>query len=459
MAKKPITSRLLIKITLWLVRHRQKSFMLFSVIDAICQQLLRFWRRGPYPRLRQDGYFMLRALLFSSLRVRISEKTLQCLAQNIMSGTNKISSGAPGFLVLSPGKRCNLRCPDCYANSASENNILDFAVLNRIVTEAKEFWGVRFFVISGGEPFIYRSQGKGILDLAKAHPDSLFLVYTNGTLITEAVAKELAALANITPAISVEGMQKNTDARRGNGTFEKILQAMANLRAAQVPFGLSLTATRYNIPEILSDHFLDFFFNQQDAAYAWLFHYMPMGRNPNPDAMPTPEQRIWLWQRTWQIIKEKKIMIADFWNHGTVSQGCLSAGRSGGYFHIDWNGDITPCVFFPYASANINEIYQNGGNLNDVLATPLFRSIRQWQEDYGYQKRVLTDETDWLRPCPIRDHYEAAYRIIKQCNPKTTDSSPQGALTDWNYYNQMADYSQKLQKTINKIWQEEYLSN
>lgn len=459
MAKKPITSRLLVKMTMWVVHHRQKSFILFSVADSIAQQLLRFLKSNPYLRLRQDGYFMLRALLFSSLRSRISEKTLQFLIQNLMSDNYQIKAGAPGFLVLSPGKMCNLHCPDCYANSANENNILDFAVLNRIVAEAKEFWEIRFFVISGGEPFIYRSQGKGIIDLAKTHKDSLFLVYTNGTLINEAVARELSLLANLTPAISVEGMQQKTDERRGKGTFDKIRQAMANLRQNQVPFGLSITATRYNIPEILSDDFIDFFFYQQGATYAWLFHYMPMGRNPNPDAMPTPEQRVWLWHRTWQIIKERKIMIADFWNHGTVSQGCLSAGRSGGYFHIDWNGDVMPCVFFPYACANINEIYKNGGTLTDVLATPLFRKIRQWQKDYGYQKKMLTETTDWLRPCPIRDHYEEAYQIIQECNPKITDSSPQGVLNDTKYYEKMKDYSQKLQKTVNRIWCREYINS
>ncbi len=38
-----------------------------------------------------------------------------------------------------------------------------------------------------------------------------------------------------------------------------------------------------------------------------------------------------------------------------MSGGCISAGRPGGYFHLDWDGNISPCVFAPYAVDNIYE--------------------------------------------------------------------------------------------------------
>ena len=151
----------------------------------------------------------------------------------------------PGdFLVISPGKACNLRCEGCYANSGAHKEKLAWPVLERIVSEAHREWGTRVFVISGGEPLAYRSEGKGILDLAERFPDCFFVMYTNGTLIDDTVARRMGELGNLSPALSVEGMKEKTDARRGDGVFDKVLAAMERLRREGVIYGISLTATR-----------------------------------------------------------------------------------------------------------------------------------------------------------------------------------------------------------------------
>jgi len=82
----------------------------------------------------------------------------------------------PGLLLVSPGKACNLRCTGCYADSGPTAEKLDWTVFDRLVTEAKTLWGARFFAISGGEPLAYRSEGRGVLDIAEKHPDCLFLM-------------------------------------------------------------------------------------------------------------------------------------------------------------------------------------------------------------------------------------------------------------------------------------------
>ncbi|MDH5684673.1 MAG: radical SAM protein [candidate division WOR-3 bacterium] len=457
MANRAFAAKKLTDAVIWTVRHKSLGSVILSTIDPFLKLIVRFSRWKSLPRLRQDEFFMLRALLFSALRIEASEKMMNLLKTLLGLEYPPDLKDVPVFMVISPGKMCNLQCPDCYANSATERNILDYEVLSRIVAEAKRFWRMRFFVISGGEPFIYKNNGKGILDLAEENLDSLFLVFTNGTMIDRDYAKRMAELANITPAISVEGMRETTDKRRGKGIFDKTLEAMENLRNARVPFGLSITATRHNAHEILSDQFIEFFFYKQKVAYAWIFQYMPIGRNPNPQLIPTPEQRIEMWHRSWQIIKQKKIMIADFWNQGTVSQGCLAGGRQGGYFHIDWNGDVSPCVFFPYHNTNIYEVYKNGKCIKDVLSTPLFQKVRQWQEEYGLNQKFLTSKTDWLRPCPIRDHYEEATKIIHFAQAKGTDFSPDSTVNASSYYNKMVEYDKILEKITRKIWESQYL--
>jgi MoaA/NifB/PqqE/SkfB family radical SAM enzyme len=359
----------------------------------------------------------------------------------------------PGFLTLSPGKACNLHCTGCYANAGENAEALDWTTFDRIITEAETLWGIRFIVISGGEPLAYRSEGKGILDAAQKHPNVFFLMYTNGTLINEAVAKRLAEVGNLTPAISVEGWRESTDARRGAGVFKQVLDAMARLRHAGVPFGISLTATRNNVEEIFSDEFIDFFFEQQGALYGWLFQYMPIGRSFTLDLMPTPEQRVWMWKRSWELVHQRHIFLADFWNHGTLSDGCLASGRSGGggYLYIDWNGAVTPCVFVPYSPVNIRDVYTSGGTLNDVWKAPFFAGIRDWQAKYRKEKG------NWLAPCINRDHHRELQTLIARHEPEPTDDNARKALLDPDYARGMEEYDAAYQALSNPLWQKYYL--
>jgi MoaA/NifB/PqqE/SkfB family radical SAM enzyme len=216
---------------------------------------------------------------------------------------------------------------------------------------------------------------KDLFDLLGENQDNYFMMYTNGTLITREVAERMADLGNISPAISVEGWERETDDRRGKGVFRRVQEAMQNLRAAGVPFGISVTATRENAEVILSESFLDFYFGHQGALYGWIFQYMPIGRGFTADWMVTPEQRRWMLEQELTLLRDKKRFLVDFWNGGPMTLGCIAAGRPGGYFYVDWNGNIAPCVFFPYYVDNLYGIYANNLSLTDVLESGFFQTI------------------------------------------------------------------------------------
>jgi hypothetical protein len=122
-------------------------------------------------------------------------------------------------------------------------------------------------------------------------------------------ARRMAELGNITPCVPVEGFEAETDARRGSGVHRKILRAFENLRAAGVLYGISITVTRQSKGPVLSRLFVDYYFRDHGVYYGWM-------------------------QR---------------------SNGCMSAGRKGGYLSVDWNGDVTPrwrrCATFATATA------------------------------------------------------------------------------------------------------------
>lgn len=351
-----------------------------------------------------------------------------------------------------------MKCTGCYANSSSAaSEKLDWDIVDKIISEKTRDWGSWFTVVSGGEPLLWKSQGKTVIDLAKKHQDNFFLMYTNSTLIDKKMAKKIAEVGNITPAISVEGFEKETDARRGKGVHKKILQAMKNLKEVGVPFGISLTATCKNAELITSEKLMKYYW-EKGAIYAWIFQLMPIGRG-SFDLVVTPEQRLAMFRRTQELIK-KGYFVADFWNCGSVANGCISAGQAdgGGYLYIEWNGNITPCVFNPYAAANINEIYQKGGSLNDALKTPFFKKIRQWQEDYGLGKKPKQIK-NWILPCPIRDHYQDMKKIVKETKAKPIDEAAKEALKSSQYENKMSDYDKNLAERLDPVWQKEYLNS
>ncbi|MBW1707158.1 MAG: radical SAM protein, partial [Deltaproteobacteria bacterium] len=275
----------------------------------------------------------------------------------------------PGFLVIGPTKKCNLHCKGCYASAHSNTaETIPFPILDRIITEKTELWASHFTTWVGGEPTVYRSEGKDILDMAERHMDNMFLMYTNGTLIDRKMAKRMADLGNVVPQVSVEGFEKETDERRGRGVFKKILGAFENMREAGVPFGIAMTPMRHNYKLLASDEFIDFYFNQQKATLAWVFQYMPIGRGYSLDLMLTPEQRLRLLDREREILWKKRLFYVDFWNSGPIGSGCIAAGRPDGYFYIDWNGSVMPCPYYQFSPVNILDVYRKGGNLNDAYA-------------------------------------------------------------------------------------------
>jgi len=364
----------------------------------------------------------------------------------------------PTFIVLSPTQKCNLKCIGCYASSAADTSAtIPYSYVDRIIGEVHDSFGSRFTTISGGEPFTYKSQGKTLLDIYQKYNDMFFLIYTNGTLINEEVAQRLAESANATPAISVEGFEKETDQRRGTGTYKRIMKAFECLRKAGVPFGISVTATSKNADLLLTDEFYDFYFKQQGACYIWEFQLMPIGRGKDElDLMVNPEKRVQLFRKWEKLLSEKKYCLADFWNSGVLARGCIAYGRDGGYFYIDWHGNVTPCAFIPYYVDNIYDLYKDGKCLADALFSDFMKNGRKWQREYGLDD--WKKPRNWLMPCSIRDHYEIFRKAVLPKEAKPEDEKAKEALESDEYFQVLKNYDDQLQSLTENIWQTEYLN-
>jgi len=343
----------------------------------------------------------------------------------------------PATIVISPTMRCNLRCIGCYAGDYSKKDDLPIEYVDKVITEAKEM-GTCFFVISGGEAFVRDD----MLDIYKKHNDVSFMIYTNGTFIDRDMAFKLQELGNVAPAISVEGFEKETDARRGKGVWKKVMQAMDNCQEARIVYGFSATPTKYNTETIYSDELMKILVEEKGCIFGWYFTYIPIGRNPDVSLMQTPEQRLYGWRRVNYLRNTYPIFIGDFWNDGMHVNGCIAGGRL--YLHINVKGDYEPCVFTHCATHNVRN-----ATLREALTSPIFKKIREEQKKPTFDNR--------MRPCMIIDHPEVLRKVVKECNAYPTHGNAHTVLTKCAEH--LDQYSKEYGELSKPFWEKVYVKN
>jgi len=343
------------------------------------------------------------------------------------------NTSQPFFFVISPSMRCNLHCLGCYAGNYPQKDKLSYDVIDQILKDAKEM-GIYFVTVSGGEPFFRED----ILDLFASHNDIYFQVFTNGTLIDSALAKKISQLGNIVPVISCEGFEEETDHRRGKGTFQKTCQAMDNLKKAGVIYGFSTVPASYNYSTLLKEEYYKFLIDN-GVLFGWLFQYIPIGLRPDHNLMLTPEQRVTLHNKVKEMRTKYPLFVADFWNDGPYVDGCLAGGRTEqGYFHINSNGHIEPCVFAHFAADNIKDIYERGGHLWDALNSDFFKEIRAGQPWNKYHQM----------PCMVIDNPQCLRNAVKKTHPYPTHEGAESIINDPVLVNHLDNYSKGLEDIL-----------
>ena len=171
--------------------------------------------------------------------------------------------------------------------------------------------------------------------------------------------------------------------------------------------------------------------------------------------MPSPEERIEMLSRTRRLVQERQIFLADFWNSGLASNGCICAGRPKGYFFIDWNGDAMPCVFIPYAADNMYDVYERGDDISAVLKSPFFSRIRNWQDRHGFATSA-ENVKNWLAPCPIRDHFGFMKSAISETAPRPVNKDAEDAASDEAFHSGMLKYGKRIHELTRPIWLKKY---
>ena len=253
----------------------------------------------------------------------------------------------PAFLFISVTDQCNLSCQGCWVTPCSPRRELDLETLDGLVRQSKAK-GSFFFGILGGEPLLH----KGLFDLFGRHPDAYFLLFTNGTLITDAIAKEMRRLGNVSPLISIEGTREVSDERRGgNNVYDRTLTGLEHCRRNRLVIGAATSVCRSNLDDLASERFIRELADL-GVHYLWYYIYRPVGPKPTPELALDPAQVTALRRFIVDSRRHSPLMVVDaYWDHEGKALCPAAVGMA---HHIGPGGDVEPCPPIQFAVDNIH---------------------------------------------------------------------------------------------------------
>jgi len=162
----------------------------------------------------------------------------------------QFSSDKRPVVVWNITRRCNLKCIHCYAhaNETSSDNELDTEQGKKLIDDLAGF-KVPVILFSGGEPLVR----KDLPELAAyaVEKGMRAVISTNGTLISEKIARTLKEIGLSYVGISIDGTEKINDRFRGvKGAFKSAIEGIKNCQSAGIKVGLRFTVNKYNSDEI-----------------------------------------------------------------------------------------------------------------------------------------------------------------------------------------------------------------
>jgi mycofactocin radical SAM maturase len=285
---------------------------------------------------------------------------------------------APICLTWELTYACNLACVHCLSSSGRRDPMeLTPAEAQHIVDELADM-KVFYVNIGGGEPML-RPDFFDLLGYAVEKKVGVKFS-TNGTRLTAAKARRLAAMDYVDVQISIDGALPSTnDAVRGDGSFAAARQAMEHLAEANFgQFKISVVVTRENVSQL--DQFSDIALGY--GAQLRLTRFRPSGRGAETwEALhPTADQQRTLYH--W-LRDRPDVLTGDSFFHlsalGEPLDGLNLCGAGRVVCLIDPVGDVYACPFVIDREFLAGNVRSSGGFAAAWRDSDLFASLREPQ--------------------------------------------------------------------------------
>ena len=339
----------------------------------------------------------IESILKKTLKMSLKNPALACFALRMLHWQNKAAQRrlrwerqgitVPPMMMASITSRCNLACHGCYAQALQRNPAGEMT-LDRwkgIMGEAHDL-GISMVMLLGGEPFIRHD----ILQVTRCFPQMIVLVFTNGLLVSREIMNELKRQKHVVPMLSMEGFEKETDKRRGEGVHEKTQGIMRELKVGGNLFGASLTVTRDNFTVVTSERYIQGLI-ASGCSLVFFQEYVPVAKGSEGMAL-TGIQKEKLVNIKNELSEKYNALFIVFPGSERNYGGCLAAGR--GLIHISPEGNLEPCPLIPYSDSSVNN-----ASLKDALKSEFLMKMRNNIETFNENSAG----------CAFRNHQEWIY--------------------------------------------------
>jgi radical SAM protein with 4Fe4S-binding SPASM domain len=272
---------------------------------------------------------------------------------------------------------------------------------------------VRKLSLSGGEPLLRKDFFKLLEEIYKnRNMFTSVIVMSNGSTINDKVAKKMKALGVSGVQISLDGLEKNNDHIRGEGSFRKTMNGIDKLIKNEMTVGISMTVYKGNFDDVEG---LIGLCKEMGIGSISLSRLVPMGRAKELKILEPLETKKF-YEKIMELKREWKGRGVNVGTHCSDSLWFIedsnheTHGCSAGYdsFSVLPNGDVVPCRRFPLKVGNVLEKslidiwytsdflwkLRNKGNISSCRNCELFAKCLGGARcvSYGYSKDIFASD-------------------------------------------------------------------
>jgi MoaA/NifB/PqqE/SkfB family radical SAM enzyme len=143
---------------------------------------------------------------------------------------------------------------------------------------------------------------------------------------------------------------------------------MADLKAAGLPFGVSVTATKENLDAVLRDEFVSAYVEKGARLFIFV-EYVPVAKGTEPLVLSAAD-KVRLQKFCDEQWRKHRAILFAFPGNEEEYGGCLAGGR--GFVHINTGGEVEPCPFAPFSDVSVKDT-----GLADALSSRLLQTVRE----------------------------------------------------------------------------------
>lgn len=276
---------------------------------------------------------------------------------------------------------CNLRCKHCYqdeytvADASDRKKLLEIA---HHIDHSVIKWGMKSRVaLTGGEPFLCPELWELLDFFQNKESTATLTILSNGTLITDEIASRCAPYSTLREVqISLDGANAPAhDMIRGDGTFDKAIEGIRNLKKHDIPVAIMFTLMRCNIGQVGDLLALT---EQENVNYLTVERVIPTpGSSLNSSDVLSPDEikSVYTYINAWCTQETRRVSVRrrrPLW--ALVSDSC------GGFCPVGFSalavledGTILPCRRLEIPIGNV---FQDSGFFKAWYTSDLLWKIR-----------------------------------------------------------------------------------